>query len=65
MPASELEVAVERFNTALGSLREATELVKRAKPLTEMERSQAVARIDNAIDALQRVLGREGENASG
>ncbi len=65
MSASELEISVERFNTALASLQDAAEKVKRAKPLTEQERSVAVARIDQAIGALQRVLGDGGVNAAG
>lgn len=65
MSASELEVAVERFNVALGSLRKSAEKVRAAKPLSEQERSVAVARIDQAIGALRRVLGEEQPHAAG
>ncbi len=65
MSASKLEMSVERFNTALASLRESADKVKSAQPLTEQERSIAVARIDQAIGALQRVLGDGGVNAAG
>lgn len=65
MSASQLEMSVERFNTALGALRKATDKIKQAQPLTETERSVAVARIDQAIGALQRVLGDGGVNAAG
>ncbi len=64
MSASKLELSVERFNAALASLRESAEKVKKAQPLTEQERSLAVARIDQAIGALQRVLGDGGANAA-
>jgi len=65
MSASELEMSVERFNTALGALRKSADKVKRSTTLTEQERSMAVARIDQAIGALQRVLGDGGVNAAG
>lgn len=65
MSASELETSVERFNIALGSLREAADQVKAAKPLSEKERSVAVARIDQAIGALRRVLGEDASHAAG
>ena len=65
MSASKLEMSVERFNTALGALTEAADKVKRAQPLNEQERSLAVARIDQALGALQRVLGDGGVNAAG
>ncbi len=65
MSASKLEMSVERFNAALASLKESADKVKRAQPLTEQERSVAVERIDQAIGALQRVLGDGGVNAAG
>jgi len=65
MSASQLEMSVERFNAALGALKVSADKVKRAQPLTEQERSTAVARIDQAIGALQRVLGDGGINATG
>ena len=65
MSASKLEMSVERFNVALGALRKSADKVKQAKPLTEQERTVAVARIDQAIGALQRVLGDGGINAAG
>jgi len=65
MSASKLEMSVERFNAALASLKVSADKVQRAQPLTEQERSQAVARIDQAIGALQRVLGDGGVNAAG
>jgi hypothetical protein len=64
MSASKLEISVERFNAALVALKDSTEKVKRAQPLTEQERSVAVARIDQAIGALQKVLGEGGTDAS-
>lgn len=64
MSASELEVAVERFNAALGSLRQSAEKVSATKPLSEQERSMAVARIDQAISALRRVLHQEDADAA-
>lgn len=65
MSASKLEIAVERFNAALVALKMSAEQVKRTQPLTEHERSAAVARIDQAIGALQKVLGKGGSDASG
>lgn len=65
MPSSELEASVERFNVALASLREAADEVKASKPLSEQERSVAVARIDQAIGALRRVLGEDTSHAAG
>lgn len=58
-------MSVERFNAALGALTDAADKVKRVQPLSETERSVAVARIDQAIGALQRVLGDGGINAAG
>lgn len=65
MSTSELEASVERFNLALGSLKNSAEKVKATKPLSEQERSVAVARIDQAIGALRRVLGEDGSHAAG
>lgn len=65
MSASKLEMSVERFNAALSALKVSADKVKNAQPLTEHERSMAVARIDQAIGALQRVLGDGGVNATG
>ncbi len=65
MPASNLEISVERFNAALASLKASADRVKNTQPLSETERTTAVTRIDQAINALQRVLGDGGKNAAG
>lgn len=64
MSASKLEMSVERFNAALAALTGTAEKVKHAKPLSEQERTMAVARIDQAIVALQKVLGEGGVDAA-
>jgi len=56
MSASKLEMSVERFNTALASLKESANKVKHAQPLTEQERSVAVAG-ENAGDGLAPARG--------
>ena len=65
MAESELEAAVKRFQSSMASLEKAARSVASSKPMTEQERSLAVARIDQAIGALQRVLGEEAADAAG
>ena len=64
MAESELEAAVKRFQASITSLERTAQGVASSKPMTEQERSLAVARIDQAIGALQRVLGEEAADAT-
>lgn len=59
MEQNTLEAAVERFTAALDELKGASRRLKSTRPLSDRERNLAVARIDQAITALKRVLGED------
>jgi len=65
MPPNELEMAVERFNSSLSALQQATERVKATDPLDSKERAATLIRIDEAIAAIRSVVGEEAIDGSG